>query len=706
MTNMNQSPLSSLSEKNPFEKAGGATKHARKNRQVLHFEEGGGSEGGGSESSGSESSSSDTSSTNSTSTDTTATDTGTTATGSGTTSAMSGGFADTTAPSTTTADSGTTSAMSGGFGAVTDSEFGNLAGAIAENEANPAPSLSAAQTEAALNAASQTANAANANTGLTATNGMTMSDLSALQAAGLGSAMINDTQNVDQAIASLGLAGMTPAQMAAALSMVNPALGKAAQTAIAIADLLSGKVSIGATTVNAVLGNVASKLNVPVGLVTGVINGNPGQAVSSSLTGAITSDVAQGLAQATGLTPGQVSGIIGLSGVTNSINSGISSGVNNALGVDTSGQTNTASIGKAIDGGVSSIGSAIGIGGGSPTGNSPASTGQGSSEYSGANSITGESGSSAATLPAGASSSPLSSLASSATSETNPFGAKWLDSTPQILKAASMPAKPVKLAEIQQLYKDITPEMREVFAERGIPAPDAAEAPVLQEQGALPTYLNGGEITSLLKETQTAMDKLTPKFSKTETMLAAAPVVQTEPRTTKIRHLYDSLRGKPAGMAQGGLPSKYHDAAPPGHKPEFVTGLTGYYAQGGGTGQSDDIPAMLHDGDYVIDADAVAAFGDGSSKAGAEVLSKFQSHIPFKDDGAAKGRPVAAKIADGEYVFPAAFVTAIGKGDNKRGAAILDAMRENLRQHKRSAPTSKIPPKAKSPLDYLKAAKG
>ena len=155
--------------------------------------------------------------------------------------------------------------------------------------------------------------------------------------------------------------------------------------------------------------------------------------------------------------------------------------------------------------------------------------------------------------------------------------------------------------------------------------------------------------------------------------------------------------------ADGGL-SKYHKAAPKGHNPEFITGVTGYYAGGRGTGQSDDIPAMLHDGDYVIDADAVAAFGDGSSKAGNDALMKFMHQIPHEK--AVHGEPVPAKIADGEVVLPASFVTALGRGDNKHGAKMLDAMREELREHKRSAPTSKIPPKAKSPLDYLKMAKG
>ena len=156
-------------------------------------------------------------------------------------------------------------------------------------------------------------------------------------------------------------------------------------------------------------------------------------------------------------------------------------------------------------------------------------------------------------------------------------------------------------------------------------------------------------------------------------------------------------------LAQGGLPEKYHAAAPAGHKPEFITGITGYYACGGGTGQSDDIPAMLHDGDYVMDAETVSALGDGSSKAGMHVLEGFRSQIPHKN--APGGNPVPAKIADGEYVFPAAFVSALGRGDNKRGSEILDGLREKLRAHKRGAPLDKIPPKAKSPLDYIQKGK-
>ena len=125
---------------------------------------------------------------------------------------------------------------------------------------------------------------------------------------------------------------------------------------------------------------------------------------------------------------------------------------------------------------------------------------------------------------------------------------------------------------------------------------------------------------------------------------------------------------------------------------------------GRGTGQSDDIPAMLHDGDYVVDAEAVSAFGDGSSKAGNEVLMDFMKQVPHRMS--AGGNPVPAKIADGEVVLPESFVTALGGGDNKRGARMLDQMRQHLREHKRSAPNSRIPPKAKTPMEYLRGVKG
>ena len=113
----------------------------------------------------------------------------------------------------------------------------------------------------------------------------------------------------------------------------------------------------------------------------------------------------------------------------------------------------------------------------------------------------------------------------------------------------------------------------------------------------------------------------------------------------------NSLLSSGVNMLSGSSPLGYKDGGDV-HKPEFITGATGHYVKGRGDGQSDDIPAMLADGEYVFDADTVAALGNGSSDAGAKLLDHF---------------------------------------------------RESLRAHKRSAPNDKIPPKA-SPLMYMKEA--
>jgi hypothetical protein len=107
----------------------------------------------------------------------------------------------------------------------------------------------------------------------------------------------------------------------------------------------------------------------------------------------------------------------------------------------------------------------------------------------------------------------------------------------------------------------------------------------------------------------------------------------------------------PAGaMRKGGLPHASNVPMVEGRY-DFRNGSA---VHGEGDGQSDDIPAMLADGEYVIDAETVAQIGNGSTKAGAQALDKF---------------------------------------------------RESIRAHKRSAPLNKIPPKTKALTSYLKGAK-
>jgi len=64
-----------------------------------------------------------------------------------------------------------------------------------------------------------------------------------------------------------------------------------------------------------------------------------------------------------------------------------------------------------------------------------------------------------------------------------------------------------------------------------------------------------------------------------------------------------------------------------------------YAVQGEGDGRSDDIPAVLSDGEYVIDAETVALLGNGSNKAGAAQLDRFRANIrKHKGKELAKGR--------------------------------------------------------------------
>lgn len=53
----------------------------------------------------------------------------------------------------------------------------------------------------------------------------------------------------------------------------------------------------------------------------------------------------------------------------------------------------------------------------------------------------------------------------------------------------------------------------------------------------------------------------------------------------------------------------------------------GFAVEGPGDGREDKIPAMLSDGEYVMDAETVAMLGNGSNKAGAEMLDKFRVNL-------------------------------------------------------------------------------
>lgn len=200
------------------------------------------------------------------------------------------------------------------------------------------------------------------------------------------------------------------------------------------------------------------------------------------------------------------------------------------------------------------------------------------------------------------------------------------DDLPQIQPiAAAEGGGATQLQQMQQQINQIDPRLYRVLQNRVAPS----------------AYTYGKDTSST--PTQLMADKLGPRPS---------PGYPTQASSTTRSPLYDTYGLRPATTDENEATPKSVTFKDGGdvHIPEFITGATGHYVKGRGDGQSDDIPAMLADGEYVFDAETVAQLGNGSSDAGAH---------------------------------------------------ILDKMREAIRAHKRSAAVDEIPPKSKSPLEYL-----
>ena len=132
--------------------------------------------------------------------------------------------------------------------------------------------------------------------------------------------------------------------------------------------------------------------------------------------------------------------------------------------------------------------------------------------------------------------------------------------------------------------------------------------------------------------------------------------VYTPPKV--LPQLAALLQARGMRLAEGGQPDDHkhpnYDGTPV-FRTGGLSGLGGKYVEGKGDGTSDDITAMLADGEYVFSADVVSALGNGSNKAGAQVLDKTV---------------------------------------------------EAIRSRARSTAPDKLPPDAKSPLEYMQSAKG
>lgn len=103
----------------------------------------------------------------------------------------------------------------------------------------------------------------------------------------------------------------------------------------------------------------------------------------------------------------------------------------------------------------------------------------------------------------------------------------------------------------------------------------------------------------------------------------------------------------------------------------------------------------------------MAYYQYGNPPPQAKAMGGLSQVHSMRIGGGADGRSddVNAVLSDGEYVMDAETVAMLGNGSSKAGAAKLDQMRSNLRKQKGQALAhGKISPDAKSPLSYLKGA--
>jgi len=84
----------------------------------------------------------------------------------------------------------------------------------------------------------------------------------------------------------------------------------------------------------------------------------------------------------------------------------------------------------------------------------------------------------------------------------------------------------------------------------------------------------------------------------------------------------------------------------------------------------------------------------------------FRTGNAVTGPGDGQSDDIPAMLADGEFVFPADVVAALGNGSTKAGSDKLYDMMHSIRAHHRSAKPKDLPPPAKkSPLDYLTKTK-
>ncbi len=253
--------------------------------------------------------------------------------------------------------------------------------------------------------------------------------------------------------------------------------------------------------------------------------------------------------------------------------------------------------------------------------------------------------------------------------------------------------------EISGLRTDLTGQLQQMEQKR---LADAAKAKAEQE-AQRKRQLGLSMLQPAAGPTKTEADtKLSPLQTSGQSKFVGpleaflAQVERNDFTPTKPQQTMMTPQQQPDRYAYGQEPSidalmdPYGENKPQEQQPQttaFKAGglATPLFAAGGGTryGQyaKGGLNVVHHSGKARVDfrrGDAVTGPGDGQS-----------------DD-------IPAMLADGEFVWPADVVAALGNGSTKAGSDKLYDMMHSIRAHARSSGPKDLPPPAKSPLEYLK----
>jgi hypothetical protein len=202
-----------------------------------------------------------------------------------------------------------------------------------------------------------------------------------------------------------------------------------------------------------------------------------------------------------------------------------------------------------------------------------------------------------------------------------------LDSSGNPISSTNAPADPINWKDA--LNNPVTKKIGSTLANKALnsllaPATNA----LMGKTGFKPVGQGGLSFANQSNTKPSTGMELTPGLTATNPNYSLDIVSKVNPELYNVptNTALTAQQPQPQPFAAGGyaMGGEYQE-----HNPSFYSegGMENRYVKGDGDGTSDDVAAMLANGEFVIPADVVAALGNGSNDAGAHVLDEFLSVV-------------------------------------------------------------------------------